>query len=188
MSKKSTAVTESRRSISARKKAIPPDGIRCKYTDLANRQCRNLALRPKGSGASESKSGFCLAHATEMRQLHDAEAVADEMIGVAPKLDTPLGVNYVLAKLFEMTINDRITIRKAALLTYQASLLIQSAGGVKEVIQKTFVPKVWDNMIVKAVKTIDAIDAIDEADSDSAPEPESESDSEQESESAPVSA
>jgi hypothetical protein len=169
MSEPNIAVSNSPKTRSARKKAIPPDGIRCTYTDLANRQCRNLALRPKGSDASESKSGFCLAHATEMRMLQDAEAVADELIGTAPDLDTPIGVNYVLAKLFELTINDRITIRKAALLTYQASLLIQSAGGVKKEIEKVFVDKVWSNKIVEAVKTIDAIDEPD-SEPNSAPE------------------
>ncbi|MFZ0821815.1 MAG: hypothetical protein WAM91_17260 [Candidatus Acidiferrales bacterium] len=154
------------------KNAVPPEGIRCTYTDLAGRQCRNLALRPTGKDASRLKTGLCLAHATEMRMLLDAEAVAGELISGAPKLDTPIGINYVLAKLFELTINDRIPTRKAALLTYQASLLLHSVSGVKREIQTTFEDEVWNNMIIDAVNTIDGTtdsDSSDEEKSDAAP-------------------
>ncbi|HEV3218836.1 MAG TPA: hypothetical protein VGZ48_03650 [Candidatus Acidoferrales bacterium] len=181
MSESKSAVADKPESRPASKNAIPPPGIRCTFTDVAGRQCRNLALRPTGSGASRTKSGFCLAHATEERMLHDAEAVAEEIIGNAPTLDTVVGVNNVLAKLFELTVSDRIPMRKAAILTYQASLLLHSVGGVKTEIQKHFKDEVWHDMIVDAIKTIDGTDEPDsEAESDSkpAPEPDSEPDSE----------
>ncbi|MFZ0819237.1 MAG: hypothetical protein WAM91_04155 [Candidatus Acidiferrales bacterium] len=113
------------------KNAIPPDGIRCAHTDAAGRQCRNLALRPTGKDAARGKSGLCLAHSTEERQPRDAEAVAKELMGSTPQLDTALAVNHVLGRLFELTASNRIPIRNAALLAYIASLLLFGMGGVK---------------------------------------------------------
>ncbi|HUK31908.1 MAG TPA: hypothetical protein VLV89_12395 [Candidatus Acidoferrum sp.] len=139
---------------SDRKKAIPPPGIRCTFTDLAGRQCRNLALRPTGADASRTKSGFCLAHATEERQLHDAEAVADEVLGDAPTFKMAIGVNNILSKLFEMTINDRIPMRKAAILTYQASLILQSIGSVTKEFDFTFKENFRRDLIFETVKRI----------------------------------
>jgi hypothetical protein len=139
---------------SARKKAIPPPGIRCIFTDLAGRQCRNLALRPTGKGASRTKSGFCLAHATEERQLHDAQAVAEEILGNTPTLETAVGVNNILSKLFQLTVNDRIPMRKAAILTYQASLLLQSIGSVTKEFEFTFKDNFRSDLILEAVQRI----------------------------------
>ncbi|HUK31431.1 MAG TPA: hypothetical protein VLV89_09980 [Candidatus Acidoferrum sp.] len=116
----------------ASKNAIPPPGIRCTFTDLAGRQCRNLALRPTGKGASRTKSGFCLAHATEERQLRDAEAVAEELLGGSRTLDSALSMNDFLRRLIDLTASARISRRDAALLTYQASLLLQTVAPVKD--------------------------------------------------------
>jgi hypothetical protein len=177
MSKKITEVADKPRSKTELKKAIPPDGIRCIYTDLAGRQCRGLALRPKGSGASRTKSGYCLAHATELRQLRDVEAVADELITNTTTLDSPVSVNRVLDKLFELTANDRIPLRKAELLTYQASLLLNSASGVRTQFLDGFGQ---DAMYKMARYAIRRAYGFDEADPEPAPKPGS--DSEQPSE------
>jgi hypothetical protein len=154
MSDQDTPPPTNPKSDSDRKKAIPPPGIRCTFTDLAGRQCRNLALRPTGADASRAKSGFCLAHATEERMLHDAEAVADEILGDAPAFKTAVGVNNILSKLFEMTINDRIPIRKAAILTYQASLILQSIGSVTKEFGFTFKENFRRDLIFQTVQRI----------------------------------
>jgi hypothetical protein len=167
--------TDSPKSRPASKNAIPPPGIRCTFTDLAGRQCRNLALRPTGKGASRTKSGFCLAHATEERQLHDAEAVAEDLMGNTPTLNTAVGVNNVLSKLFELTVNDRIPMRKAAILTYQASLLLQSVGGVTKEIDFSFKEQYRSEMILEAIKTI-AGGPESDSDSDSGEEDDEEED------------
>ena len=138
----------------ASKNAIPPPGIRCIFTDLAGRQCRKLALRPTGKGASRTTSGLCLAHATEERQLHDAEAVAEEIMGNAPGFKTAVGVNHILEKILELTVNDRIPMRKAAILTYQASLLLQSIGSVTKEFEFTFKDKFRSDLILEAVQRI----------------------------------
>jgi hypothetical protein len=132
MSESSKASAPKPKSDNARKKAIPPPGIRCTFTDLAGRQCRALALRPKGKGASRSKSGLCLTHATEERQLRDAEAVAEELLGERRTLDTAVGLNRFFRRLIDLTASARISKRDAALLTYQASLLLQTVAPAKD--------------------------------------------------------
>jgi hypothetical protein len=165
-----TAPPTNPKSDSDRKKAIPPPGIRCTFTDLAGRQCRNLALRPTGADASRTKSGFCLAHATEERMLHDAEAVANEVLSDAPTFKTAVGVNNILSKLFEMTINDRIPLRKAAILTYQASLILQSIGTVTKEFDFTFKENFRRDLIFETVQRIAGYAGSDsQSESDSAP-------------------
>jgi hypothetical protein len=131
VSKTNPAAPNSSKSDIDRKKAIPPPGIRCIFTDLAGRQCRALALRPKGKGASRSKSGLCLTHATEERQLREAEEVAEELLSESRTLDTALGLNKFFRRLIDLTASARISKRDAALLTYQASLLLQTVAPVK---------------------------------------------------------
>jgi hypothetical protein len=131
MSKKTTEVADKPRSKTERKKAIPPEGIRCTHMDGAGRQCRSLALRSTGARANRGKGGLCVTHATEERQLMEYEEVAIDLLASAEALDTSLGVNQFLDKLLKLTIADQIPMRKAALLTYQASLLLTSTNGVR---------------------------------------------------------
>ncbi len=132
MSESKASAPKASKSDIARKKAIPPPGIRCTFTDLAGRQCRNLALRPTGKGASRKKSGLCLTHATEERQLREAEAVAEELLGESRTLDSAISMNDFLRRLIDLTASARISKRDAALLTYQASLLLQTVAPVKD--------------------------------------------------------
>jgi hypothetical protein len=175
---KEPQMSESTKSRPASKNAIPPPGIRCTFTDLAGRQCRNLALRPTGKGASRKKSGLCLAHATEERQLRDAEAVAEELLGNTGTLDSTVAVNNVLRKIFELTVEDRIPMRKAALLTYQASLLLHSITGVKSEVHTLCKPEAWTYMIKRSYEAMAGNSGSDddsEPDSDSKSEIESDS-------------
>ncbi|HEV3219442.1 MAG TPA: hypothetical protein VGZ48_06695 [Candidatus Acidoferrales bacterium] len=163
MSETKTAVARTTKSNSARKKGIPAPANRCTHKDAAGRQCRNLALRSTGSRGDRGNSGLCVTHATEERQLHETEAVAEELLANTEGLHTTVAVNNVLARLFDLTANDRIPMRKAALLTYQASLLLYTVPGVKDETLTLCKPEAWRYMIQRTFEAITGKSAPDDS-------------------------
>ncbi len=145
---------------------VPPEGIRCTHKDAAGRQCRNLALRSTGSRTDRNKSGLCPAHATHERQILDTQAVAEELLSSAPEnFDTAIAVNHVLGRLMKLIVEDRIPLRKGAVLVYNCSLLLYSLGGVRSDVLGAYGPEFLKAMAQGALDVIEA-DGESECDGD----------------------
>jgi hypothetical protein len=144
------------------KNAIPPDGIRCTHKDAAGRRCRSLALRSTGSRADHNKSGLCPAHATELRQVLETQSVAAELLSSGPgTFDTAISVNHMLGKLFHMIVEDRIPLRKGAVLVYASSLLLYSLGGVRNDVLGAYGPDFLKEMAKVALREMDGDGDVD---------------------------
>jgi hypothetical protein len=131
---------------SPRKKVIDPENVRCKHTDALNRRCTGLRAK--------NKYGLCATHATEERQIREAESVAQELLGNSTELNTTLAVNHTLGKLFELTAANRIPQRNAALLAYIGQLLLTSISSVKEEIIRGENDEAWENQIRNALEVL----------------------------------
>jgi hypothetical protein len=153
------------------KNAVPPDGIRCTHKDAAGRQCRNLALRSSGSRTDHNKSGLCPAHATELRQVLETQSVAEELLGSTPEtFDTAIAVNHLLGKLMKLILEDRIPLRKGAVLVYNCSLLLYSLGGVRNDVLGAYGPEFLKAMAQGALDVIDGdVDVEQDAGQDGEP-------------------
>jgi hypothetical protein len=153
MSESTTAVASNPK---PSKSAVPPEGIRCTHKDAAGRQCRNLALRSTGSRADHGKSGLCTTHATLERQILDTQAVAEELLSTAPpSFDTAIAVNHLLGKLLRIIVEDRIPLRKGAVLVYTCSLLLNSLGGVRTDVLGAYGPEFLKAMAQSALGVMD---------------------------------
>jgi hypothetical protein len=153
MSESTTAVASNPK---PSKSAVPPEGIRCTHKDAAGRQCRNLALRSTGSRADHNKSGLCTTHATLERQILDTQAVAEELLSTAPpSFDTAIAVNHLLGKLLRLIVEDRIPLRKGAVLVYTCSLLLNSLGGVRTDVLGAYGPEFLKAMAQGALGVMD---------------------------------
>lgn len=128
------------------RKLTPADSIRCKHTNAAGRQC--TALRVAG------KYGLCTVHATEDRQLREAEEVARELLGATPDLNTTVAVNHVLAKLFKLIAANRIPPRNAALLAYVDQLLLSSLDNVRYEMKRVEGDEFWDGTVSRALELL----------------------------------
>jgi len=167
MSEKTTSTSESPKNPRPPRQRVPAPANRCTHKDAAGRQCRNLALRSTGSRGDQGKSGLCTTHATAERQILDTQAVAEELLRSAPAtFDTAIAVNHVLGKLFKLIVDDRIPLRKGAVLVYTCSLLLNSLGGVRTDVLGAYGPEFLKAMAQGALDVIYGN-----------PEPDSESDS-----------
>ena len=93
---------------------------RCRYTSAHGRRC----LNPLRSG----NSGFCLIHDHLLEKQNDAElqAISDELFSGGPSLGTREELGRVMAKLFTLIAQKRVSRHDGALLAYVASLLLQT--------------------------------------------------------------
>ncbi len=93
---------------------------RCRYTSAHGRRC----LNPLRSG----NSGFCLIHEHLLEKQNDAElqSISDELFSGGPELTTREELGRVMAKLFTLIAQKRVSRHDGALLAYVASLLLQT--------------------------------------------------------------
>jgi hypothetical protein len=93
---------------------------RCRYTSAHGRRC----LNPLRSG----NSGFCLIHDHLLEKQNDAElqSISDELFSGGPELSTREELGRVMAKLFTLIAQKRVSRHHGALLAYVASLLLQT--------------------------------------------------------------
>jgi hypothetical protein len=133
---------------SPRQKIVDLENIRCIHTDALNRRC--TGLRAKG------KYGLCATHATEARQLREAESIAQELVGSSIDFTTTIAVNHTLGKLFKLTAANRIPQRHAALLAYIGQLLLNSTDNVKDEIQRVAGEKGWEGTVRQAIEVLNA--------------------------------
>jgi hypothetical protein len=163
MSEETTTVQEQPQPSRSPRQRVPAPGNRCTHKDAAGRQCRNLALRSTGSRGDHGKSGLCTTHATHERQILDTQAVAEELLGTAPSaFDTAIAVNHMLGKLFRSIVEDRIPLRKGAVLIYACSLLLNSLGGVRTDVLGAYGPEFLKAMAQSALGVIDGDADVDQ--------------------------
>jgi hypothetical protein len=162
MSEQNTVASEGPKPSRPPRQRVPPDGIRCTHKDAAGRQCRSLALRSTGSRGDHGKSGLCPTHATELRQVLETQAVAEELLSSAPgTFDTAISVNHLLGKLLRIIVEDRIPLRKGAVLVYASSLLLYSLGGVRNDVLGAYGPDFLKEMAKVALGEMDGDGEVD---------------------------
>jgi hypothetical protein len=179
MFKSSTIATKTHRTGSS-KNAIPRPEIRCAHKDAAGRQCRSLALGRSGTRDNDLNSRLCMDHATDERQFLDIEEIADEVLrGTPSMLNTTISVNRVIGKLFKLTLRNRIPTRKAALLAYYGSLLLNSVNGVKSELIAAEGPPLWEGLLDQSIEAVRKLNpqSGEEADKEESDEEDSDSES-----------
>jgi hypothetical protein len=90
---------------------------RCIHRDPKGRQCRALAL--------DRRSGLCPRHLAEQQQ----ELAADHFRHLTTRcqfFQTAQGINYSLMNLYQLLAQNRISPRRAAVLSYISSLLLRT--------------------------------------------------------------
>ena len=115
-------------------------------TGARNRRC--TLLRAK------NKYGLCATHATEERQLREAESVARELLGDTTELNTATSLNHVLGKLFALIAANRIPERNAAVLAYIGQLLLYSIDNVRDEIRKGEGDEAWEGAVRNALEAL----------------------------------
>jgi hypothetical protein len=71
---------------------------------------------------------FCLVHQRHVEKINDAElqSISDELFSGGPELGTREELGRVMAKLFTLIAQKRVSRHDGALLAYVASLLLQT--------------------------------------------------------------
>jgi hypothetical protein len=97
-----------------------PEPDRCLFTSAHGRRCANPHM-----GASNK---FCMVHQRHVEKINDAElqSISDELFSGAPELSTREELGRVMAKLFTLIAQKRVSRHDGALLAYVASLLLQT--------------------------------------------------------------
>ncbi|HYL09226.1 MAG TPA: hypothetical protein VEU31_00690 [Candidatus Acidoferrales bacterium] len=119
----------------------PDDGV-CQHTDVEGRRCRMLL--------AEGHSHLCLYHWRREEQDALAAQVGAEILGVFGELRTATAVNHALARLFAALAQNRIPVRRAAVLGYLAQLLQHGLHSVKHETQVAIGPNAWHDSVRRA--------------------------------------
>ena len=90
---------------------------RCTYRSSSGRQCRLSIFDPQ--------SGLCANHHADQKQNERAD-VADILFRDAQDFQTAQGINHSLKHLYELLAQNRISPRRATVLSYISSLLLRT--------------------------------------------------------------
>jgi hypothetical protein len=90
---------------------------RCNHRDPKGRQCRTLAL--------DARSGLCPRHLAEQQHVLAADHFA-HLTTRCHFFQTAQGINYSLMNLYQLLAQNRISPRRAAVLSYISSLLLRT--------------------------------------------------------------
>jgi hypothetical protein len=91
--------------------------FRCTHLTSDGRQCRRLA--------SDAQSGLCLQHRAEQKQVEAADHFP-YLSRNFQYFQTAQGINYSLMNLYQLLAQNRISPRRAAILSYISSLLLRT--------------------------------------------------------------
>jgi hypothetical protein len=91
--------------------------IRCTHRTSTGRQCRR--------SASDAHSGLCPQHRAEQKQLESADHYK-HLTTNFQFFQTAQGINYSLMDLYQLLAQNRISPRRAAVLSYISSLLLRT--------------------------------------------------------------
>src|SRR6202158_4116287 len=146
---------------------------RCSHRDPKGRQCRALAL--------DRRSGLCPRHLAEQQQ----ELAADHFRHLTTRcqfFQTAQGINYSLMNLYQLLAQNRISPRRAAVLSYISSLLLRTLPQIEDegpagIIHPT---KPVPTNVTLPDENADFDDEEEEDDSDSEPADDADTDSETE--------
>ncbi len=122
--------------------------IRCQFQFSDGRNCRMLR--------TASHPSFCAFHAREDLQLIESQSLGTE-------ISTPLNgdfltatdINHVLGKLFTAVAQDRIPLRKAAVLTYLGQVMLSSLPHVKQEFPFKYSIDQWNDALNNATPLSD---------------------------------
>jgi type II secretory pathway pseudopilin PulG len=91
--------------------------VRCAHFTSGGRQCRLLA--------SDAHSGLCPRHHAQQKQ-KEAKDLYAPLIRNWQGFQTAQGINFSLTNLYELLAQNRISPRRAAVLSYISSLLLRT--------------------------------------------------------------
>ncbi len=91
--------------------------FRCAHLTSEGRQCRRLA--------SDAQSGLCLQHRAEQKQVQAADHFP-YLSRNFQYFQPAQGINYSLMNLYQLLAQNRISPRRAAILSYISSLLLRT--------------------------------------------------------------
>jgi hypothetical protein len=98
---------------------------RCQFHFSDGRCCRMLR--------SPAHSFFCAFHARQQLQLLESQRLGDEIsASLNGDFLTATDINHVMGKLFIAVAQDRVPLRKAAILTYMGQVMLSSLAHVKK--------------------------------------------------------
>jgi hypothetical protein len=98
---------------------------RCQYRNAAGRQCRSTDFG--------TASHFCPRHAALEQQFsHSPEDLSKLFPLTADKFQSPAEVHAALSELFSLLVEDRVSVRRAAVLAYISSLMLRSLSAMRD--------------------------------------------------------
>jgi hypothetical protein len=130
--------------------AYPGPGIatRCQFHFSDGRCCRMLR--------SPAHPIFCAFHARqELNQLESQRVGAEISASLHGDFLTATDINHVLGKLFIAVAQNRISLRKAANLTYLGKALLSSIPLVKQEFRFEYKFKQWQKVVANAAPLSD---------------------------------
>jgi hypothetical protein len=141
----------------------PGPGIatRCQFHFSDGRCCRMLR--------SPAHASFCAFHAKQELQLIESQRLGGEIsASLHGDFLTATDINHVLGKLFIAAAQDRVPLRKAAVLTYMGQVMLSSLPHVKQEFPFTYKFAHWNKVLDQAAP-LSPPPAL--TDSDSSPDP-----------------
>jgi len=100
---------------------VPPH---CQYRTESGRRCRLPVADPS--------SGLCLRHAIHRRKVQDAADFAAALTGPSDDFRTAAGIHHSLSELYLLLAQNRISPRRAAVLTYISQLLLRTLPAIEQ--------------------------------------------------------
>src|SRR6266481_10139658 len=135
--KKGQTMNQQEPSSNAAASLVTADNPKCHHVTVSGRQCRLRAIR----------SGLCFRHAT--LQLQSAQPVdvdlSADFLGQLDDLQSAEQINQFLAKLLILVVQNRISARRAAVLTYITNQLLHSLVAIKREIDSQPVQYDWSD-------------------------------------------
>ncbi len=124
--------------------SAPADGI-CHHTDAEGRRCRMLL--------AAGHADLCLYHWRREEQDREAVQIGAEILGVFGEIRTATAVNHALARLFAAVAQNRIPVRRAAVLGYIAQLLQHGLRSVKHEAESAIGHNAWNDAVRRDLRT-----------------------------------
>ena len=116
---------------------------RCQFPFSDGRGCRILR--------SPLHSAFCAFHARQELQLLESQRLGHEIsASLNGDFLTATDINHVLGKLFTAVAQDRIPLRKAAILTYMGQVMLSSLPHVKQEFPFEYKFEHWNKVLANA--------------------------------------
>ncbi|HEY2459577.1 MAG TPA: hypothetical protein VGI16_02165 [Candidatus Acidoferrum sp.] len=96
---------------------------RCLHRTAVGRRCRFHASHPAAL--------YCPRHASLHPNSPDATDLAPELLGTLTEIETPEDTQRLLSKLFVLLVQDRVSLKKASVLTYILQQLLRTLTAIE---------------------------------------------------------